>query len=438
MRYRAILVTAMACTPALVAQRLTLGEAQHLAIERNRSLKLARLKVEENEHKRLGARSDYFPKVLADTNYLYFSEKLGTSLNAGDIGLGILPPPLPSIPIPINLVKQNLLFGGATVAQPVTQLWRVRQGLKAAASEEEISRAQLAKGQREVAYAVEQLYYGVLVSARQKNAAELKITAAEEQLKDARNAVDKGTALAVAAIGRRAAVLEARQSLLMIENQMSDYREAFNSLLGLPVATQLELVEPPRPAPVISSADEAVQIAIRESPEAQEAARMVEKAHAGVTAARAEYIPDVTIIGQYFYQTGIPTLPGSFAAIGGRASYTLFDFGKRRELVKQRRSQLEQAEENLRRVREELEVAARKGYRNLEQSLAMIGTAREAEQLRVEGERLNLDQFELGLALKSAYLESQAARASAEADLLRAEVGWRLAYAELKRLIGRK
>jgi outer membrane protein TolC len=433
MKYLLFLLCAITAWPA---QKLTLEEAQQLALKQNRSLKLARFKVEENHAKVRGARADYYPKVLTDANYLYFNQKLGAKVNAGELGLGFLPLPLPSVPIPINLLKQNLLFGGATAVQPLTQLLKVKQGVAVAANEEEIARAQARKGEDEVAYAVEQLYYGVLISRRQKSAAELKVAAAEEQLRDAQNAVETGNALAVAAIGRRAALLEAKQSLLALENQISDYSEALGNLIGIPIRTELELVEPQRPAVTIASADDAVQRAIQESPEVREAEQLVLKARAGVKAAQTDYIPDVTLFGQYFYQTGIPTMPSNFGAAGGRMSYTVFEFGKRREQSKERRLLLEQAEENLLRVKEKIEVDARKSYRGVDRGLQMIGVAREAAELRIESERLNRDQFELGLALKSAYVESQAARAFAEADLFRAEAGWRLAYADLKRVIG--
>ncbi len=436
MRPLVLILSALLAMPAVAARRLTLEEAQQLALKQNRTLALARLKVEENQSKRLAARSDYFPKVLADANYLYFNKQLGTTVTAGSLGLGILPPPLPSIPIPIDLVRQNLFFGSVTAIQPLTPLLKVRHGVDAAASDEQIAKEHVRRGRHEVAYAVEQLYYGLLISRAQLAAAELKIVAAEAALQDAQNSVETGNSLAVAALGRRAALLEARQNALVLRNQISDYSEALNSAIGLAITTELELVEPPRITPSITSAAEAVELALRESPEVREAGQLIVKAQAGVGAAQSEYIPDVFAFGQHFYQTGLPAMPSNFLAVGGRLSYTLFEFGKRREQTKERHTQLTGAEENLRHVKEKIEVEVRKSYRNVERSLQMAGVAREALSLRVEGERLNKDQVELGFALTSALAESRAARAGAEADLLRAEAGWRLAYADLLRNIG--
>lgn len=436
MRRGLLALTALLVLPAWAARPLTLEEAQQLAHQNNRALKLARLKVDETGHKREGARSDYFPKLLGTANYLYFSRGLGTTLTAGDLGLGMLPPPFPSIPIPISLVKQNMFLGGATLAQPITQLYKVQQGVKVASSEQEIAKAQSAGREDEIHYAVEQLYYGLLIAQRQRAAAEAKAGAAEELFKDAQNAVDTGNALKVATIGRRAGLLEARQNLLAARDLVSDYSEALNVLTGLPPTTELSLTEPERPVFNLASADEAVRAALEHSPEVREARETIEKARAARRAAQAEYIPDLTAMIQYFHQAGVPTLPNDFGAVGGSLTYTLFDFGKRRELIRERGTLVAEAEENLKRIEENVEQGIRKSYRNVERSLEMVNVAREAVELRKESERLTRDQVELGLALQSALAEAHSAHVSSQADLLRAEAGWRLAWAELRKQAG--
>jgi outer membrane protein TolC len=132
----------------------------------------------------------------------------------------------------------------------------------------------------------------------------------------------------------------------------------------------------------------------------------------------------------------VPTLPNDFGAVGGSLTYTIFDFGKRRDLVRERATQVAEAEENLKRIEENVEQNIRKSYRNVERSLEMVNVAREAVELRKESERLTRDQVELGLALHSALAEAQSAHVSSQADLLRAEAGWRLAWAELRKQAG--
>jgi len=431
-----LILMAAAVLPAWGARPLTLEEAQQLALRNNRALRIARLKVDEAGHKREGARADYFPKLIGLANYQYFNERLGTTVTAGELGLTALPAELLAVPIPINLVKQNMFVGAAAVMQPITQLYKIDQGVKVATSEREIAKAQSAGREDEVHYAVEQLYYGLLIAQRQRAAAEAKVGAAEELYKDAQNSVDTGNALKVASIGRHAGLLEARQNLLAAKDLVSDYSEALNVLIGIPTTTELSLTEPERPAFNLASADEAVTAALEHSPEVREARETVRKAHAAKQAALADFIPDVSATVEYFHQVGSSTLPSDFGAVGGTLTYTLFDFGTRRELVRERGTLVAQAEENRKRIEENVEQSIRKSYRNVERSLEMVNVVREAVELRKESERLTRDQVELGLALKSALLDAQASRAGSEADLLRAEAGWRLAWAELRKQAG--
>jgi len=163
--------------PLFAARPLTLEEAQQLAAKNNRNLQLARLKVQEAMHKRAGARADYFPRPRPAPR----TSTSAGSWHDGDGGRtrsGLLPPPFPSIPVPINLVKQDLFLGGITVGQPLTQLFKIQQEVRAATSEQEIAAARSAGSEDEVRYAVEQLYYALLVSQRQRQAAESKLAAA--------------------------------------------------------------------------------------------------------------------------------------------------------------------------------------------------------------------------------------------------------------------
>src|SRR5258707_3242652 len=56
------------------ARHLTLSQAVHLALQQNRTLKIARFKVQENEYRKAFARSDYFPRLTNQSNVLHVTE----------------------------------------------------------------------------------------------------------------------------------------------------------------------------------------------------------------------------------------------------------------------------------------------------------------------------------------------------------------------------
>src|ERR1700759_5695779 len=68
-------------------RHLTLTEAVRLAVSQNRSLKIARLKVTENEQKKAGQRSAYFPSLTNQSNILHITDLENISIPAGAFGI---------------------------------------------------------------------------------------------------------------------------------------------------------------------------------------------------------------------------------------------------------------------------------------------------------------------------------------------------------------
>jgi multidrug efflux pump subunit AcrB/outer membrane protein TolC len=433
----ALALLLLALPAAAQPRRLTLEEAQTLAQKQNPALKIARLRVEEAQHKRDGARSDYYPQVRNESAYMYFGKVQGFELPRGSLGVYPATGPIPGSPVFVPLSLNNTFLSQTVVGQPLTQFSKIRAGVGAAEADRRVFEEQARKASEEIAYAVTQVYYGLLIAQKQRAAAEVRVSAAEEQLSDAQKAVEAGNVLPVAALGRRAQLLEARQARLTSEMAISDLTQTMNDLTGLPLRTELELVQPAPPVVSWANATEAVQAAVAQSADLQEAQQMVEKARRGVSAAKSDYIPEITLMVQYIYQYGLPLLPTNMWAGGAKMSWQLVEAGKRKQALLERQTQLKQAEENVRRLRSRVEVDVEKTWRKIERSQQLVEVAIEALALRREAMRLSSDQVDAGISTRTVLQEARAAAASAETDLAQADAGWRLAYAELVKLVGR-
>jgi outer membrane protein TolC len=423
-------------SPADEVRRLTLAEAVQLALQQNRSLRIARLKVKENEYKKDAARSAYFPMITNQSNALHISELQALTVPAGAFGtVSGVPIPAQSTNLPQG--KETLYSSGTMVAQPLTQLLRIHQENRAAAADIATSRDDLRNGENGVALEVHTLYYGILVTQMQKKAAEQETAFARETLRENENNVSGGSALEVSAIQSRATLLESQQALLTAELQIQDYTTELNDLLGLPLDTQLEL----QPEDVTQfetlSKAECIKAAWEENPEIQSAEATIQKAGAGVAASKTAYIPDVTAFARYSYQDGVPFLVRNFGTVGINLNYTLWDFGKRRADVRQSETELAESQQNLERLKERVAVDIERSYNKLERTKSMVNVALEVAKLREESERLAGNQQQQGLILISDVRHASAANYKAKADLLQANLGYLLAWAELQRTMGR-
>ena len=237
--------------------RLTLDEIKQRVLSDNKLLNLAALNVQSKGYARRAMQANYFPQIIGNVVYFHFNDFLGEVLTAG--GRTITGPrgapllTLPSTTRNVAVVNEDTTLSTITAVQPLTDLFKVRQGVKIAQADEQIAQAQLDKGRRELLSGVEQLFWGLLV-AQQIRAGALAAATGVEQLAQTGN------------LEARTALVEGKQALQEISNQIADLQEQLAILLSLPTCTQFELVEPGLPLAPVKCADEAVGLALANSP----------------------------------------------------------------------------------------------------------------------------------------------------------------------------
>jgi outer membrane protein len=432
-RWTAVVACACAVASGAMAQerRLTIQEAIDLALHGNHSLRAASYQVSADEEKRRIAKSNYFPSITNESNFLHITDLQRVDIPPGAFGLGI---PASNV----FLTQGTLTFesSGTMIEQPITQLIKIRQANKVAAADVGISQASLKKTSTDIVFQVHELYYRVLTTQLQRDAAELQITSGSENLNENTEQVKNGSLLEVARVESRANLLEAKQVLLTADMQISDLTIQLNDVLGLPLNTKLVLDPNVDVSLDLPPREDSLKRALDDNPEIKEAVQELAKARAAHSAAKTEYIPDVTAFARYSYQNGVPFLERNFGTFGIHFSYDVFDAGKRRATIRERRDELSQAEENLARVKDEIEVRINMIYNRLEVARAMVEVKREYLAARQENARLSEDQFKQGITLASQRDSSRAQAMKAQAGLLDASLAYLLARNDLDRALG--
>jgi outer membrane protein TolC len=393
------------------ARRLTLEEAKQLALADNKSLALAHLSIEEKRHIKAAAWKDYFPKILGNVTYLRFNDNLGSVVTVPNLGLGLV---APGTTISTNAVRQNSTFTTALVAQPITKLIAVNAAVQIARADEIAARAQLDKGTRDLLSGVAQAYYALLGAQRIETALSLQVQMLEGLV--------KATPLPALRIG----LLEAQQGLVQVRGQARELTDQLDNLLNLPPCTRLELVDPIPVEPPVRCADDAAQVALANSPEVRAAQQDVAKARAALQVARMDYIPDVLLFGGYQNQSAIPIIQPNISFLGVTANYTFWEWGKRKNITNQRKTQIALAEQNVQVTMDKVALEARKSYNSFEQAREAYQLAGAMVQARKEAEKT---------AIGKAAVQAKAETAKAELDQMKAEIAYRVAYAQLAALI---
>jgi outer membrane protein TolC len=420
-----------------VPMHLTLDQAIDLALKQNHSIHLRSLSVDQMKSKKDQARSNYLPQIKASGSVLHITELAGVNIPAGALGNFPATGPIPSTSLVIDQGSLTGYTGGVGLEQPLTQLFRINQANIAAKQDILVAQTQLDQTQDAVALQVRQLYYNILINKEKLQAYQEQLAAAKVKDEESRNDVQRGNALEIATIQSQASILQAHQQTLILKLQGDDLHRQLANLLGLPVSTRLDLdTGTTAQNLVIPSRADAVRLAMSQNQDLRAARQTLEKAKAGLAAARDAYIPDVTALSRYSYQSGIPFLVHNFGTFGFSLSYDLFDGGRREAQVREARSEVRSAEVNVDRLQSEIEVQVQAAYDQIEELKEMVDVAEQAVKVRTEGARLADRQFEQNAALSSARSQAHADLLTANASLLEADFSLSLAEANLKRTIG--
>jgi outer membrane protein TolC len=416
---------------------LTLSQAIDLALKQNRDLKLAQLSVVDTEHKKEIARSAYFPHIKNESSVLHITELSGVEIPAGAFGNHPDTGAIPGSNLFLDQGGLTSYTSGTGLDQPFTQMFKIHESNRAATADINTARIQVRQTQNEVALQARQLYYGVLIAQLKEQAANEEISATQVKLQESADAVERGEALDVSVLENRASSLEAKQTALIQKLQIRDLTIQLNDLMGLPLTTQLQLdANTPSTPLMIPAREECLQIAREHSPEIQAAEQAVVKAKAGLAAAKDAYIPDVTGLARYSYQSGVPFLVHNFGTFGVSFSYDLFDGGKRIADIKDSRTVLSEAQLNLEKAEDEIAVQVETAYDKVEQIQELVGVAQQVMSASMEAARVADSQFEQNEALASVRAEAHAKALSAQASLLDANLSLSLAGGNLEKIIG--
>jgi hypothetical protein len=399
-------------------RRITLEEAQEAAAAANNPMiRLGQLSVEVAKEHRLGVQGLYFPNVGTQFANLHLNKETGQVLSVRR--------PLPGMPpveVAVNVFAKNQTVFNVAAVQPVTPLLSVYQLVKIARADENIAKAKAGLPVAEVAAQVEKNYFDLLVAERELASAEADAKTVQTKWLTASNS---GTP--ITSPEQETEMLGAQKAVMLSSGKVKELTASLINMLRLPEGTTLELV-PPEPLVEDASLIEATEKATAANPEVIEAEQTAVKAHAGLTLTKLQYVPTVAIAGGYSNQNAISNLvlPKDFSYIGVIATYTLFDGFKREHGVKEVKAQAEMADIAVQLTKAKVAAGVKSSYFELDRSRQLYQLAR----------RMVSSAGVVNASYKSGDPDVASAQARMEADMFRAELEYRQAYAKLKSLTG--
>jgi outer membrane protein len=436
-----VLVLALGLLSSALSQQSTpppvlpLADAIQIASTNNRELKIASLEVEKSKWQVASAKTHRLPQFktyifgsasLTDASFLFKQGSLGEQ--GGQ--------PNPSRDTRIQLSSGMTGYAVASVAQPISHLYKIHLSIR----EQELSsdlNSEEYRGKRQSVIAdVKQAYYAVLQTESSLEAAQAAVKQYEETRRVAQQYLAQEAVLKSESLDVEAKLAQSRYQIVELSNNLESQKEQLNDLLGRDIETDFRTEPVPPIAAEETDLKLAQQTALSQRPELREAQIKLQKADYDRKIAKADYIPDISAAVHYFTPLNTEILPTNVAGAGVEMNWEPFEWGRRRDEVKQKSIAVDQSQFQLQQVRSQVLLDVNNRYRKLGQSRQALTVAQAARDAANEKLREVSDKFGKEAVLLRDVLQQQTSVANANHDYEDALLAFWTAKANFEKALG--
>lgn len=407
-----------------VPDRLDLPSALQYALEHNFSIRQARERLNQAEGALLTARSGMLPQATVSSAYTRNSEQITIPGNDDETWNATAQ------------VSQTVYAGGAVSA-----------GARAARASRDAAQYQLQAITNNVVAGVRTGFYNVLRARETIKVREQALALLEEELKNARNRYEAGAGAQFDVLRAEVAVANGRPPLITARNDLRIAIEELRELLGFGNRDAANLDKVPEFLGELGFANDqyaladVLDAARRLRPELQALAKGVTVADAGVTVARAGYLPRVSvgagweIVGNRITpHAGESSRDGWF--LGAQSSWAVFDGRATAGRVRSAKSQANQAKLSLQEQELSIDVEVRRAFATWQESVELVNASTRVVEQATEALRLSRARFDVGAATQLDVLQAQVALTEAGNNKVQALFAYNAAVASLRKATG--
>jgi outer membrane protein TolC len=423
-------------TAAPAADVLTLDRAVDLAVRNNREVRNATLEVDKSENRIAATRTERLPHLRLGLEQSYLLTPLDVTIERGAFGTFQDTGPIPARETTLRTPPGWATAVSAGIVQPLFGLYRIGLGIERLEVGREIAREQL-RGQRlSVVNDVKRSYYGALQTEISLAAIQESLGFYRELLRVVEDNVRQQTALAGDALDVKTRLARAEYSALTLSNSLASRKEELNQLLGRDVTTDFRLGPVAEASPFETDLAGARARAIKQRPEMTGGQLRIKDAEYDLRMKSAEFIPDLNLVLKYFSPITSDVLPKHIAYAGFELSWEVFDWGRKKQEMAERKKSVEQATNRLADIEPQIVREVNASYRKLQESRALLDVTRLSLETEREKLRVTLNRYEQQMVLLKDTLEAQTAVADASQQYQNALLSFWTARAEFERAVG--
>jgi len=445
MRKRALIILLLALVPlGARAQRrpLSLDEAIAAGLEASPALHASRMKADSSAAKARELAAARLPSFKLGAGYTRLSE-----VPPFEVTLPISPDPI--------VVSENYFNNWSlrlSVQQPVFTGFRLEAGTESARMLERSAGQDLEKDRSEFIFAVKSAYWGVARARAFQAVVEEAIEQVQVHLKDVRAFFDQGLLTKNEVLRTELQLSNAELLAIDARNAAEVARTSLNTLIGLPVETDLELTTSVESlasrAPDegigadASAARPLVDRALAARPELKSAEFRIKASEAGLKAARAGFYPQIALAGNVYGLRPNPRIMPSRDVfygtwdVGIAVSFDVWNWGQTKSQAEQAKAQLAQARDARKLLEDQAVLDVTQSRLALAQARDKIKVAAKAVGQAEENLRIVREMFRQGVALNADVMDAEVFLLQAKLARTQAGIDLALSQARLEKALG--
>jgi outer membrane protein TolC len=234
----------------------------------------------------------------------------------------------------------------------------------------------------------------------------------------------------------KAKLAHEQYSLVQLRHTLDTRKEYLNDLLGRDIRTEFRTEQVPAASFEEIDLKIAQDRALTQRPELKQAEINVRRAEYDRRIARADYIPDVGVAFHYLSPFNVDVLPTNVASLGIEVKWEPWDWGRRKDVVNQKKVVENQAQAQLRDVQSKILMDVNSNFRKLEESRMLITVAQAEREAAQQKLREVSSQYEQQSVLLRDVLQQQATTAGAVDDYRQALLGFWTAKSDFEKSLG--
>ena len=418
--------------PEAAALDINLKDAVTTAIQNNRDITLAELKLREAEADVSAAAAKKNPSVSYSWKRNQYATQRGPLTKQSVEGNKLV----------TNIVgTQSSNHGyeqGVSVQWPIWTFGKVEGAIDAARYAKNSADLDVYQTEADTKLAAVQAYYQYLESIKLAEVQAESVNDYANHLNNVQQQFDAGIVAKLDVLTSNVSLANAKQQSIAANNARDVAEANLNNIMRVPMNTKLNALDKEFPEPEFDlTMDQAILVAQKYRWELVKADYGVKAAQANLRSAKAGYLPTVSVGGGYSWKTASVTgVDKDDWSVQGGLSWNLWDGGATQASIKKADAAVKEAQESLLQAREKIELEVRQDYLNVLSYKEQIRAAEASVAQAEEAYKIATVRYSSGVGINLDVLDAELQLNTARTNYITALYNYNIGLATLEHAMG--